>query len=106
MLAAAPIAKMAPSIAAATGTETGRLVDSGEVKRSMIRPRVNGTDKDTADDTASYNAGKEMDYFQQDRHVDRGKDSPSLALCRVSVSLALRVIKAAVPLLARRLWVI
>lgn len=59
MLAAAPMAKMAPSIAAATGTETGRLVDSGEVKRSMIRPRVNGTDKDTADDTASYNAGEE-----------------------------------------------
>ena len=46
--------KKAASNAAATGIETGKEAESEEVKISMIRPSVKGTDRETAEDTASY----------------------------------------------------
>lgn len=50
VFAAAPIAKIPASIAAAVGTDTGRFEVSGEVKKSIIRPSVKGTDRETADE--------------------------------------------------------
>ena len=55
VLAKAPIAKMVARAAAATGRETGKEAEPGEVKRSMMRPKVNGTERDTAEETASCN---------------------------------------------------
>lgn len=43
-----------PRRAAATGRETGKVDVEGEVKRSMIRPSVKGTERETADETVSY----------------------------------------------------
>lgn len=53
VFAAAPTAKIAARIAAAVGTDTGRSEVEGEVKKSIIRPRVNGTESDTADEIVS-----------------------------------------------------
>ena len=54
VFASAPMPKKAASKAAATGIETGKEAESEEVKISMIRPSVKGTDRETAEDTASY----------------------------------------------------
>jgi hypothetical protein len=53
MLAAAPTRKMPVRRAAAVPTEMGRAFFSGEVKRSMMRPRVKGTERETAEETTS-----------------------------------------------------
>lgn len=53
VFAAAPIANMEAKIAAAVGTDTGKVEVSGEVKKSIIRPSVKGTERETAEEMVS-----------------------------------------------------
>lgn len=57
MLAAAPNAKKTARRVAAVGTETGRL-DAFPEKRSMIRPIPKGMDRETVEETQSWNRGR------------------------------------------------
>lgn len=51
VFAAAPMANIPASIAAAVGTDTGKSEVEGEVKKSMMRPSVKGTESETAEET-------------------------------------------------------
>ena len=66
VFAAAPMANMAANAAAATGRETGKEADPGEVNISMIRPKVKGTESETAEETVSWKTGIDEYVYSAD----------------------------------------